>query len=84
MKERMDRELQRNEDTLSDAALGVRSRDRTIITLKGKLLRGQMAMQNHHKNKHRVVAQAKKEVRDEIRAEREQKQAALDIQRMSA
>lgn len=41
-------------------------------------------MQNHHKNKHRVVAQAKKEVREEMRLEREQKQATLDIQRRSA
>lgn len=37
MKEKMDRELQKNDKTLSDAALGVRSRDRTIITLKGQV-----------------------------------------------
>lgn len=43
-----------------------------------------MAMQNHHKNKHRLAAQAKMEVREEMRAEREQRQATLDIQKMAA
>lgn len=35
-------------------------------------------------NRHRLVAKAKMEVRQEMRAEREQRQATLDIQKMSA
>lgn len=37
MKEKMDKELQMNDKALSDAALGVRSRDRVIIKLDGQV-----------------------------------------------
>ncbi|CAM9168831.1 unnamed protein product [Pylaiella littoralis] len=84
MKEDFEKELQMNDKALSDAALGVRSRDKMIKTLDRQECRHIMAMQNHHRNKHNFVAQAKMEVREEMRAEQEQRQATLDIQKMAA
>ncbi|CAM9168368.1 unnamed protein product [Ectocarpus sp. 4 AP-2014] len=73
-KEENERQLQMNDKALGDAALGVRTRDRQIINLGGKICRGRMAMQQLQKNKHQVVDVAKREAREEINAERQQQQ----------
>lgn len=43
-----------------------------------------MAIQRLHLSKHQVVADARKEVREEMRAEREQRKATLGIQNKAA
>ncbi|CAN0148136.1 unnamed protein product [Ectocarpus sp. 6 AP-2014] len=73
-KEENERQLQMNDKALSDAALGVRTRDRQIINLGDKICRGRMAMQQLQKDKHQVVDRAKREAREEMNAERQQQQ----------
>ncbi|CAB1117752.1 unnamed protein product [Ectocarpus sp. CCAP 1310/34] len=79
-KEENERQLQMNDKALSDAALGVRTRDRQIINLGGKICRGRMAMQQLHKDKHQVVDRAKREAREEMYAERQQQQQKMKQQ----
>ncbi|CAM9653255.1 unnamed protein product [Ectocarpus sp. 12 AP-2014] len=79
-KEENERQLQMNDKALSDAALGVRTRDRQIINLGGKICRGRMAMQQLQKDKHQVVDRAKREAREEINAERRQQQQKMNQQ----
>lgn len=43
-----------------------------------------MAIQRLQLSKHQIVADAKKEVREEMRAEREQRKATLDVQNKAA
>lgn len=84
MKERMKQELEMNDKTLSDAALSVRTRDRKIINLNDQHCKASMNIQRFQRSKHQVVADAKKEVRAEMRAAREQERATLDISSKAA
>lgn len=51
---------------------------------KQQLCKSFMSIQRLHKSKHQVEADARREVRQEMRAEQEQMQATLDIQNKAA
>eukprot|EP00752_Nemacystus_decipiens_P003160 g2925.t3 len=84
MKENWRKELERNDKNLSDAALSVRTREKIIINLNDQHCKSTMAIQRLHLSKHQAVADAKREVREQMRAEREQRKATKDIQNKSA